>query len=63
MDIRELLLIINEVTVYHRHKMKIPKQNLDNLCDAQIDFEKHLNITQQPLSNIETSDNGKRCVK
>jgi len=45
MTIERFLVILNKVTAYHRHGNVIPKNALDNLCNAQIELENQLQKT------------------
>jgi len=40
--IRSFIGDVNRVTVYHRHSQTIPKKELDNLSNAQLEIEKEL---------------------
>lgn len=42
MTIKRFLVIVNRVTAYHRHGNIIPKTALDDLCNAQLEFETKL---------------------
>ena len=46
-EIQHLLNKINKVTAYHRHGNKIPTKALDELSNAQIEFEKSFPVQLQ----------------
>jgi len=56
MTIERFLAIVNRITAYHRHGNTIPKEALDNLCNAQIELEKQ-------LQNTSSNSEYKQCSK
>ena len=43
-ELQHLLNKLNKVTAYHRHGHKIPVSALDNLSNAQIEYEKAIQV-------------------
>lgn len=56
--LRRLLNKVNKVTAYHRHGNVIPKAALDELANAQLDYEQSLTALQAQATQAQELDMG-----
>lgn len=51
-ELQHLLNKLNKVTAYHRHGNKIPPSALDDLANAQIEYEKAIQVEAKVMQKI-----------